>query len=134
MHTSSIDDLIHRLREESDSSSTPKTRAFFFQLNCQRSVVPSDNLSTLLSSSVANSFGMIQEPCYNNNKVQGFGYNVHIYHFSSQGVRPRAAIVAPRSLTKNLLPMPQFTNRDMATVLLSNPYRTINKSIILSSV
>ena len=133
MHTSSIDDLIHRLREESDSSSTPKTRAFFFQLNCQRSVVPSDNLSTLLSSS-SNSFGMIQEPCFNNNKVQGFGYNVHIYHFSSQGVRPRAAIVAPRSLTKNLLPMPQFTNRDMATVLLSNPYRTINKSIILSSV
>ena len=130
--TSVVDDFIRRARLKSDYESRAAILQFL-QLNCHRSITPSVNLDALITSSQhQTTIGLLQEPCFNDDKIKGFGDDLTVlYHTSDE--RPRAAIVLPKSLSINTLPLNQFTDRDIVSTILANP-ASRKSCVIISSV
>ena len=78
------------------------------------------------------SIALLQEVHYDSQirTCTGFSNSVATYAFHKA---PRAAVVYSKSISHNILPLPEFTNRDMASILINNPnYK--NTKIILCSL
>ena len=100
------------------------------QLNCHKSIIPQLNVAKLMLKH-SSSLALLQEVNFDSSRKTCTGFSSSFVTYSHH-LAPRAAIVYSKSLSRSILPLPQFTNRDMAALLINNPRSRSSKLILCS--
>ena len=112
------------------SSHSSTERIHIFQLNCHKSQLPQVYVNSKMQAH-SSSISLLQEVNYDSSKNQCTGFSNSFSTYAS-GSKPRAAIVYTKSLSSNILPLPVYTNRDMASILVCDPLSVKSKVILCS--
>ena len=102
-----------------------------WQINLHRSFGTTDSFNRRLNSS-KHFIALIQEPHCIKNSIKGFNPNYNIYAGSST-VRPRAAIVLPKHLNSSVLPLAEFSDRDLSVIIINN-HSSTSRNLVLASM
>ena len=99
----------------------------FFQLNIHHSKIATFELYQRITPHVV---ALIQEPWAHKTRLKGLLPGLKAFYHTSQDVsiNPRAAIIAHDSI--DILPLPQFTNRDIASAI----WTTSSKNLVLKRI
>ena len=103
-----------------------------WQLNLQRSVSPSTDLNDLLVSA-KHFIALVQEPNFYEGEVRGFSPTFNIYTGSTDRA-PRAAIILPKHLNSAVLPLADFSDRDLMALMVNNEASPNCTQFVIASV